>query len=451
MAFNSQSSISDKRRSNSESSSPSLASKLSFTSSSLSSSYVHLATRRRNLGPAIMTRNNSVFAIVFISLACVLYFNYYIMNNHHTVTTVEYQEPLNYSHLQNTGLSEFAPREIYISVDRCIPYGFPWKPEDFDVNNICSDIKDCDINNCKHCIPPSDAFDAQINEKVIEWQQHFHNTAIKRREKLQSMLSNITVVIAMVVNYDYLWLFYNFLCSVQANSISLSYVMERTIVIVTDKQSETIVASNGFMTWYHDIDRNDKVGFKETVVLQLMILNDLIQLNHVVLLHDVDIVWNKDPIPYLMHILHDKHADIQFIYDGAGSVLNTGFMFIESNCKTKIFMETMMSLFGLIFSDSYDKNGQKIDDQILWNMMVNQRLFRQINIAILNKQYFINGNTVNLHHNTTRADLQQEHFVFHASWTANPTEKLHKFYNINHFYFTKKKCPKYFDVDIAPN
>eukprot|EP01083_Nonionella_stella_P259472 885896_1 len=114
MAFNSQSSISDKRRSNSESSSPSLASKLSFTSSSLSSSYVHLATRRRNLGPAIMTRNNSVFAIVFISLACVLYFNYYIMNNHHTVTTVEYQEPLNYSHLQNTGLSEFAPREIYI-------------------------------------------------------------------------------------------------------------------------------------------------------------------------------------------------------------------------------------------------------------------------------------------------------------------------------------------------
>ena len=128
---------------------------------------------------------------------------------------------------------------------------------------------------------------------------------------------------------------------------------------------------------------------------------------------------------------------------------NSGFFFIKSNCKTRLLVQSMRQLVLTTLSGG-------IDDQMLWNALINDKRFRQIHFEILPTRYFINGHQLNLDPSFNRFRLDQidpkyEHFVFHASWTWDQFDKIEKYYNMGHYYFTRDRCPLYFNEDLLPN
>lgn len=109
----------------------------------------------------------------------------------------------------------------------------------------------------------------------------------------------------------------------------------------------------------------------------------------------------------------------------------------------KMFMNTMINLIGLIMTGR--------SDQMLWNTLLQEKAFRMVNFETLTTDHFISGFQVNLARKTKRADLPEDHFIVHASWTTDQWDKIEKFYNIDHWYFTEEKCPKWYNFDQLPD
>ena len=87
----------------------------------------------------------------------------------------------------------------------------------------------------------------------------------------------------------------------------------------------------------------------------------------------------------------------------------------------KMFMNTMINLIGLIMTGR--------SDQMLWNTLLQEKAFRMVNFETLTTDHFISGFQVNLARKTKRADLPEDHFIVHASWTTDQWDKIEKFYN----------------------
>ena len=340
--------------------------------------------------------------------------------------------------------------------------GFPYNmvPKLKSLNSIClhfmlNDI--CNLDKCNQCLPPSNLFDDNLNSMIDSWQTQFTRKINERRQEISSKLGNTNTVILMVFNHGYSLFFYNFLCSLQKLD-KFDDLKQRLFIVVTDKKSKDML-SNSFewlMIYYpswlgnkilSSITNENSIkfgsgAFKQTVALQIMIMSDLINSGYNVLLCDTDIVFNKNPLPYLLSLVRKHDTDIQLISDyKCDTTINSGFIFMISNCKTRIFMDTMVKYVGLTF---IDKLG--IDDQILWNLLINDQHFRQINVAILDPNKFVNGNQVNLMHQNNNNDYSN-FLVFHASWTYDIYDKIEKFYIMNSFNVINKQCLNYIGIN----
>ena len=282
------------------------------------------------------------------------------------------------------------------------------------------------------------------------YKQQYDKTMKERRDSLESMLSpsinrkNDTVIL-MTVNYGFSWLFSNWVCSLEhnLNENEIQNIKSKTIVVVTDEKSEKLVNSMGFMTHFPvwlgpnilsniEEDASDFFGERshtEINMLTIMLMNDLMQLNYNVLVQDVDIVWNKNPINYL---LHNVVADISMSFDGRGDKRgpgNSGFIFLKNNCVTKVFAKTLCNARSQIYYDG--------SDQMMWNRLINDTFFRQLHFETLDEKLFANGHVINLVHGGA---LHSDHFVFHASWVHDSFDKIEKFMNTKHFYYLPELC-----------
>ena len=83
----------------------------------------------------------------------------------------------------------------------------------------------------------------QENEEIKEWQTSYKATTKKRRDELKNLLLTHNIkpeddepIILMVINRGYLYLFYNFVCSLEYNQIE--GIKERILVIPTDKETQ---------------------------------------------------------------------------------------------------------------------------------------------------------------------------------------------------------------------
>ncbi|ETO14677.1 hypothetical protein RFI_22694 [Reticulomyxa filosa] len=118
---------------------------------------------------------------------------------------------------------------------------------------------------------------------------------------------------------------------------------------------------------------------------------------------------------------------------------------VRSNCRTKLFMESMVNSIALVLIGR--------SDQIVWNMMLYEKPFRMLSFATLTTKYFISGFQVNVNAKTTKEEVSPGYdwFLFHASWTTDGFDKIDKFLLIDEWYFSSQKCPQYFDQELLPD
>eukprot|EP00483_Globobulimina_turgida_P009619 UN09638 len=195
-----------------------------------------------------------------------------------------------------------------------------------------------------------------------------------------------------------------------------------------------------------DMPKTFALGAHRWVVsLQIAIISDLIALGFDVITQDSDIIYIKNPLYFVMQ-QQFKHVDIQMMVDarndrrGPG---NSGFYIVRSNCKTKVFMETMIKLIGAVLVAR--------SDQILWNTLINEKSFRMLNFATFPIEYFVGGNQINIKYETKQKDLPPNALLIHACWTTDQFDKIEKFWNVEHYYFTQEKCPHLYDYNMMPD
>lgn len=364
--------------------------------------------------------------------------------------------------------------EYELKNNNICPDQYPDKiPKFEDMKYVCSHLNwfkfgtSCNSDNCSDCIPPNSKVigNEWHNKDTKPWLDQYYNTLRERRKNLTNLLNdngyfnkNDGPIIVLTINHGYLHLFYNWVCSLDYNKIDL--IKNRTIIIPTQIETIDLIKKAGFKMIFYpywlDKDMLNRIdpempktfalgAHRWVVSLQIAMVSDLISLGFDALIQDSDIIFIKNPLNYILQNRF-KAIDIQMMVDerndkrGPG---NSGFYIVRSNCKTKVFMQTMIKLIGAVLIAR--------SDQILWNTLINEKLFRMINFQTLSTNYFIGGNQINIAYGTTKEDLPKQTILIHACWTTDQFDKIEKFWNVEHYYFTQEKCPHLYDHNLIPD
>tara|TARA_B100001029_G_C15059661_1_gene457298 strand:+ start:1092 stop:1790 length:699 start_codon:yes stop_codon:yes gene_type:complete len=137
-------------------------------------------------------------------------------------------------------------------------------------------------------------------------------------------------------------------------------------------------------------------GFINTVYKKLDYTREFLKKGRFVFCTDLDIVYLKDPIPYLIEQMEINNYDILFQHDYAKdgdkifSVYCTGFYLVRpTKINIKLF-DLSYNFFKrsnkIIFQDNEEKS-----DQNYINTKLKQKRFRNLKIGLLDKNLFPNG------------------------------------------------------------
>eukprot|EP01084_Bolivina_argentea_P035068 65025_1 len=325
----------------------------------------------------------------------------------------------------------------------------------------------CDKYNCSLCIPPHSSNEELNNLYQLWYNETYMTQKIQRQKLLLDLLQNNDLqsghehdpIILIVFNYGFAYLFLNWVCSLDYNH--LSHLRRNSLIVVSDTKSKNLATKYGFEAVF---DLNKVVinttklqitqiaskafpegTFKPLVTFQMIVLTDLIEMGYDVLMMDIDIIFQNDPLKYIKYNLYNW-VDIWTMlaprYDSLG-FSNTGFIIMKSNCKTKTFMQTMMKYITSIYEAT---------DQQAWNFWLFWKPFRQIIFKLLDRDMFIGGNDIRLGYTFPKHIVRYDDFIlFHAYSTRDHFDKIYKFHQIGHWYFTKERCPLLFNETMIPD
>jgi hypothetical protein len=248
--------------------------------------------------------------------------------------------------------------------------------------------------------------------------------------------------IIMVANDGVMDLVLNFICSAKKSKIDLHDVM----VFVDGEQNANLIQSMGGHAMYAEslgsmphkaaggyLDKtfSRMMWFKMTAVYlaQAAGFNLLFQ--------DADLVWMKDPIPWLENI----NEDVAFMDDGARTprytpfFTNSGFYYMKWNRKTLYFHEKMLK--HAASEIGYTHSHQSV----LIRHLVESHHLVGLQVLVLDQKDFPSGQMY--HHNkkymATIRDGSFTPYVFHMCWTANRSDKVKYFKELGFWYIPDTK------------
>ncbi len=225
-------------------------------------------------------------------------------------------------------------------------------------------------------------------------------------------------------------MFENWLKSCEMHGIS---PLDKLIVFCLDDRAAERAAELGAKYYFLDPEYYAPAGksehfgdewFRSTILYKNAVILEALSLGASVLFQDADLIWFKDPFPYLEE--SRQHYDLQIMYDGPNPngrpvYGNTGFMYLQPGAATRALMET-----ALYNSASILREGQQ---QFVFMRLLRYFLANKlISVHILPEHLFLNGHLFNLETGVQPAALRwkEEGIVLHYSWTGSRAEKLRK-------------------------
>ena len=238
---------------------------------------------------------------------------------------------------------------------------------------------------------------------------------------------NRRTAIIMVANEGVMDLVLNFMCSGDAAGIDLSSFV---IFLGQDEYSD-LVKSFGAKSFYHyalglmpskHSESYADRAFSRIMWLKVTSVYIALTAGFNVVFQDADLVWIKDPIPYL-ESLHNY--DMIFMDDGARTprfspfFTNTGFYFTRNTPKTMFLQERLIRSLGEI---SYTASHQAT----LIRHLTETHYAYYLQILILDDNDFPSGQMY--HHQPEYVDRVKRFikipYVWHMCWTANRQQKV---------------------------
>jgi hypothetical protein len=247
-------------------------------------------------------------------------------------------------------------------------------------------------------------------------------------------------IIVMSVNEGHLDLLINFVLSARKRKIDIS-----NLFVFGTLDAVTALKNLNINAFYHPgLGKFPKGAagtygdstFRKMMWLKVAPIYLVQRLGYNVLFQDADLVWFKDPFPFL----RTQKSDSLWMDDGARSERysplygNSGFYYLKNNPRTVIFMQNMLVSFNIIWNTG---SHQEVLTQIL-----NDHISRHAHtVQLLSLEDFPSG--VVYHHR--KAYFQEmlygsaKPYVFHMCWTKNKDDKI-KYLKESKLWFLPDEC-----------
>lgn len=248
----------------------------------------------------------------------------------------------------------------------------------------------------------------------------------------QSKYSNVAIV--LLANSGVSDLLTNLLCSFRSSN--LNEFLNNIIVFVTEESLRDQLETKNIATFFcgkrcGNIPNTAAKRYGDLTFARMMWMKTVsvyltLSAGYDVLFQDVDIVWMKNALFHIDHVLnHPKIPDLIFMDDGARSprfapyFANSGFYYVRHSSKTLYFMERMLkSMSELSSTHSHQAT--------MMRYLLEVHELSNMEVALLDQFLFPSGSL--FHHNKTYMKQLSGHeiepFVFHMCWTESRVDKV---------------------------
>eukprot|EP00924_Labyrinthula_sp_SR-Ha-C_P012501 snap_masked-scaffold_10-processed-gene-8.39-mRNA-1 protein AED:1.00 eAED:1.00 QI:0/-1/0/0/-1/1/1/0/445 len=340
----------------------------------------------------------------------------------------------------------FDPCDIDPLDDSCTKNyeGQPKLPLTIEKANMCDEKTNAKVGKQTELVcktdPTCKKCRAHSIEKTEALEKGFLATKVSasRRVRLRTKLPSKNIIVSSV-NEGQLYLFLNWACSCIKNNV---FDPRKYMYIVpTDKKTYEIVTGFGFIAepldWYEIAHReglkisstyNNKanVGSHATINnILAFACNFIIQQGKNVLLMDVDLIFLRDPFPWLEKA--SLRRDLLGMYSPREDMygyVNSGFVYFKNTIKSKYFLQSLQNLCYI----------KETSDQQLFNSILRHPKMQQIEQRILPRWLFFT-----LWKSTTKYGFDENKtFVVHA--VSN--NKAQRFIKMKQWHLDES-CPFY--------
>ncbi len=267
----------------------------------------------------------------------------------------------------------------------------------------------------------------QASKVAAELQQAFTAERERRQRKLGPLLKRSArnnVVLVMMANRGYNDLFNNWVRSCDINGLD---ARSWAVLFAVDEEAAANAEDQGFRTYidllsYGDQPRDAVEVFGNQDFAKLMfqktaIVQDVLELGYDVLFQDVDMIWRKDPLAFLLTGAN-QDFDARFMFDGCNQIhaplfANTGFFLLRNRPATRKFWSKVLV--------SYAEMARCGSQQAVVNFILGED---QLQVDILPEERFANGHLFSI---DKPSRLPPDPHVIHCSWTGNREHKLQKY------------------------
>lgn len=306
-------------------------------------------------------------------------------------------------------------------------------------------------------------------KELVEYLGALDATVAELKPILQPIATPKKSVIVSVVNYGQALLFENFLCNAKAKGLDTSHIL----LFATDDKTYKLAKEYGVAVYYNaaifgDLPEEAAKGYGDRTFTRMMMakvycVHLVISCGYNVLFQDVDLVWYRDPLPYL-ESKELAEWDMMFQDDGARSQRyapfspNTGFYFVRYTPESLFF-------FGMLMRQG-DVIARTTSHQAALTTLLNEHVSWQgLRVKVWSKgegnpfpgggeyhrskpymQSLIKYNKNELDKRmgekvtyTNLEPLKQTPYIFHMSWTKNKDNKKLYFEQMGEWYL-KEAC-----------
>lgn len=235
------------------------------------------------------------------------------------------------------------------------------------------DVKDWNVS------PLESLRNVDISSLIIK--KHFDRTLLD-----QYVMDNNTLLVTLT-NEGYV----NFTLNL-IESLKLHHLDKKIVCFCLDKSSYSTLMSKGYACLLYDVDLQslslfNTVNFKKITFLKFFLIHYLLTLRYNVLFTDGDIIFKRNPIPYILDIVSTGMFDIIIQNDdpfiaaeNIGQNLCTGFFFVQSNERT-------LDVFSFAKSEARDAFNLCANDQDYFNNFMKSKL----RVNVLSQALFPSG------------------------------------------------------------
>jgi hypothetical protein len=262
---------------------------------------------------------------------------------------------------------------------------------------------------------------------VSAFRRAFDTEHERRQRALAALVGQGTrdnVLLVMMANRGYNDLFNNWVSSCDDNGLN---VRSWSLLFAADEEAAANADNQGFRTYFDGLSYGDQPrdaakvfgdgDFRKLMFQKTAVVEDVLELGYDVLFQDVDMVWRKDPLDYLL-ATESTPFDTRFMYDGDNPIhgplfANTGFFLLRNRPITR-------DLWTRVF-DSYAEMVRRGSQQSVVNTILGKH---EVRVDILPEEQFANGHLFSI---DKPSRLPCDPYVIHCSWTSNLEHKIRKY------------------------